>query len=239
MSFKNKEKQITLVSTQNTSSESRSLHSTQYYLLNSTKNIGMRKLALILTVGLITLFCNCNKETDAKVETITDTVFVQVHDTTIIPALVSDTTTTFIVVRHAEKVDESSESNLNADGMLRAEELKRILSNISISAIYSTPFNRTRQTVAPLASAKGVAITEYQSTKPYPQLVSEIRTANLGKAVVIVGHSNTVPDLLKELTNNALSITISSGQYDDLFMVSLTDDLTPIVTHLKYGKETP
>ncbi len=199
----------------------------------------MHKLALLLFLALSTFFCNCKKETAAQVQTITDTVFVEVHDTTTIPALISDTTTTLIIIRHAEKESTGSDPNLSADGILRAEELKRILSNISINAIYSTTYNRTKQTVAPLATAKGIAVKEYATSKPYAQLISEIRTANRGKTVVIVGHSNTVPDILKEVSNNAFSVTINESQYDNLFIVNLPDGLSPTVTHLKYGKETP
>lgn len=199
----------------------------------------MHKSALLLFLALSVFFCNCKKETTAQVQTITDTVFVEVHDTTTIPALISDTTTTFIIIRHAEKESTGSDPNLSADGVLRAEELKRILTNISINAVYSTNYNRTKQTVAPLATAKGIIVKEYATSKPYAQLINEIHTAHRGKTVVIVGHSNTVPDILKEVSNNAFSVTINENQYDNLFIVNLPDSLSPTVTHLKYGKETP
>jgi broad specificity phosphatase PhoE len=168
-----------------------------------------------------------------------DTVYVEVHDTTVIPALISDTTTTFIVLRHAEKEPTGSDPNLDSDGVLRADELKRILSSVSVNAIYSTPLNRTRQTVQPLATAKGITISEYPTEKPYAQLVSEIISANRGKTVVIVGHSNTVPEILKQLSNNSFTVTINDSQYDNLFIVSLPEKLHATVTPLKYGKATP
>ena len=123
--------------------------------------------------------------------------------------------------------------------MLRAEELKRILSNVPVQAVYSTSFNRTRQTVEPLATAKGLTITEYATATPYAQLVNGILSANRGKVVLIVGHSNTVPEILKELSGNAFNVTIAESQYDNLFIVSLPDKLSAKVVHMKYGKETP
>ena len=176
-----------------------------------------------------------------KAETVTvrDTVYVAVHDTTVIPGLISDTTTTFIIVRHAEKETTSTDPNLNSDGVLRAEELKRILGNIPVSAVYSTPYNRTRQTGQPLATAKGVSMTEYATSKPYAELVDELLAAWRGKVIVVVGHSNTVPDILKEISNNTFNITISDSQHDDLFIVSMPDHLTPTIQHLKYGNATP
>ncbi|WP_276134525.1 SixA phosphatase family protein [Polluticoccus soli] len=185
------------------------------------------------------LFCDCKKETKAQIVTVRDTVYVEVRDTTVIPALISDTTTTLIVLRHAEKETTGADPNLNSDGLLRAEELKRLLDNLSISAIYSTPFNRTRQTVQPLATAKGLSITEYPTTKSYTDLESEILSAYRGKIVVVVGHSNTVPDMVKELSNNSFNVIIEDSQYDNLFVVSMPEKLKPTVTPLKYGKETP
>jgi phosphohistidine phosphatase SixA len=199
----------------------------------------MRTLILLLIAGISMSFCNCKKETKIETVTVRDTVYVEVHDTTVIPALISDTTTTFIVLRHAEKEPTGSDPNLDSDGVLRADELKRILSSVSVNAIYSTPLNRTRQTVQPLATAKGITISEYPTEKPYAQLVSEIISANRGKTVVIVGHSNTVPEILKQLSNNSFTVTINDSQYDNLFIVSLPEKLHATVTPLKYGKATP
>jgi broad specificity phosphatase PhoE len=153
--------------------------------------------------------------------------------------MISDTTTTIIVLRHAEKESTGTDPNLNSDGILRADELKRILANVPVKAIYSTPFNRTRQTVQPLAAEKGITTEEYATSKSYSQLVKDISLANKGRVVVLVGHSNTVPDILKELSNNSFTITMSEDQYDNLFIVNLHENLSPKVTALKYGKETP
>jgi broad specificity phosphatase PhoE len=148
-------------------------------------------------------------------------------------------TTTFIVLRHAEKADNSKDPNLSVDGLKRAEELRKTLSPISVEAIYATPFNRTKQTVTPLATEKQMVITEYPVNKPYAELVNELLDAYRGKTVVIVGHSNTVPELLKVLSNNTFNISISENQFDNLFVVTLTDGKQPEVAPMKYGKSTP
>lgn len=149
-----------------------------------------------------------------------------------------DNPTTFIVLRHAEKEDAGKDPNLNSSGLLRAEELQYVLSHVNINAIYSTPYNRTRQTVNPLALKKDIAITEYPAAKPYDRLINEISAANRGKTVVIVGHSNTVPEILKELSNNTFETSINEDQYDNLFIVNSPDGQNPNVVHLKYGKKT-
>ncbi|MEK8180309.1 histidine phosphatase family protein [Flavobacterium buctense] len=148
-------------------------------------------------------------------------------------------TTTFIVLRHAEKADNTKDPNLSADGLTRAVELRKTLSPISVEAIYATPFNRTKQTVTPLATEKKMAITEYPVNKPYAELVNELLDTYRGKTVVIVGHSNTVPELLKVLSNNTFNINISENQFDNLFVVTLTNGKQPEVAPMKYGKSTP
>jgi 2,3-bisphosphoglycerate-dependent phosphoglycerate mutase len=146
--------------------------------------------------------------------------------------------TTLIILRHAEKDPAGKDPNLSSDGALRAEALRFMLSSVDISAIYSTPYNRTRQTVNPLAMDKGIAITEYSASKPSEELIDEILASHRGKTVVIVGHSNTVPEILKVLSKNAFTAEISESQYDNLFIVNHTKD-TPVVMPLKYGKNTP
>lgn len=148
-------------------------------------------------------------------------------------------TTTFIVLRHAEKADNSKDTNLSADGLIRAEELRKTLASVNVNAVYSTPYNRTKQTVTPLATEKGITITEYPANKPYKEFVNELISAHHGKTVVIVGHSNTVPEILKVLSNNNFNVSISENQFDNLFVVTLTDGKEPEVVPMKYGKSTP
>jgi 2,3-bisphosphoglycerate-dependent phosphoglycerate mutase len=151
----------------------------------------------------------------------------------------SQKTTTFIVLRHAEKADNSKDTNLSTDGLARAEELKKSLRPVDVTAIYTTPYNRTKQTVAPLATEKGITFTEYMANKPYEELVKELKEEHYGKTVVIVGHSNTVPEILKVLSQNTFTVTIGENQFDNLFVVTLVDGQKPQVVPMKYGKSTP
>ncbi|WP_284651768.1 phosphoglycerate mutase family protein [Flavobacterium terrisoli] len=151
----------------------------------------------------------------------------------------SQTTTTFIVLRHAEKADTTKDTNLSTEGLIRADALRETLQSVYVNAIYSTPYNRTKQTVTPLASEKKIAITEYPANKPYAELVNELIAAHHGQTVVIVGHSNTVPEILKVLTKNAYNVTINENQFDNIFVVILKEGKPAEVTTMKYGKSTP
>ena len=136
----------------------------------------------------------------------------------------SQNTTTFIVLRHAEKADASKDTNLSAKGLARAEELKKTLAPVNVNAIYSTPYNRTKQTVTPLAKTKGITITEYPANKPFEEFINELISAHRGQTVVIVGHSNTIPEILKVLAKGTFMITIPENQFDNLFVVSLNEE---------------
>ena len=75
------------------------------------------------------------------------------------PAAADTTTTTFIVVRHAEKVDASRDPDLSPAGHARAQALAATLGERELAAAYATEFKRTSQTLAPSAEARGMAIT--------------------------------------------------------------------------------
>src|SRR5512140_1322272 len=102
--------------------------------------------------------------------------------------------TTVILVRHAEKAAASSMSSdvpLSAAGQQRATELARVLGEAGIAAIYTTPYERTRQTAAPLAAKLGLKPVEIAAGKDYAeQMAKRIREKNVGETVLVVGHSN-------------------------------------------------
>src|SRR5256885_3858318 len=76
-------------------------------------------------------------------------------------ATTADSTTTILLVRHAEKdtLMVGSDPPLSALGLLRAQELARVLGDTPIAAIYVTPYQRNRQTAQPLATRLGETLT--------------------------------------------------------------------------------
>ena len=67
-------------------------------------------------------------------------------------AKAQDDITTLILVRHAEKVDDSRDPELSDMGKQRAEKLAQVLGSQSIDAIYSTDYIRTKDTCAPVSA---------------------------------------------------------------------------------------
>jgi broad specificity phosphatase PhoE len=135
---------------------------------------------------------------------------------------------TIFIVRHAEKADASKDPDLSEAGRARAEVLAKILRDAGITAIYSTEFKRTQETAAPLAKALGIVPTSLPA-KDIATLAEKLR-AEKGNTLV-VAHGNTIPDLIKALGISD-PINIPDNDYDEIFVVTLTDK--PHLTRLHY-----
>lgn len=121
------------------------------------------------------------------------------------------------VVRHAEKVDESSDPGLSAAGQARAENLARILREAGVTAILVNKYQRTQLTAAPLAALLKIQPEQLPLSTP-EAVVSALREHHAADTVLVVGHSNTVPGILEQLGCQE-KITLGSDDYDNLFVV--------------------
>lgn len=135
-------------------------------------------------------------------------------------------TTTIYLVRHAEKADSSKNPDLSSAGLERAAHWRTIFSETTFDAIYSTDFKRTKQTAAPTAENKKLDITLYD---PKSLDFEKFKTDNLGKTILVVGHSNTTPDFVNKLINQNVYAAIEDTTFGNLYIVTLNGDQ---VTHL-------
>lgn len=133
-------------------------------------------------------------------------------------------TTTVLVVRHAEKVTEkSADPELTDEGRAHAAELAAELAHVELAAIYSTPFKRTRDTVAPTAKAKGVDVTVVEVGPDFTtKLARRILEENRGRSVLVVGHSNTIGPTLEALGCGP-SFELDESVYGDLFVCTIPE----------------
>lgn len=155
-----------------------------------------------------------------------------------LPSCAQDTekateTSTFYFIRHAEK-DRSDKTNRNPSltqqGILRAAKWSLALQHAKFDAVYSTDYNRTKQTAQPTAEKNGLELTMYDPRNLDGKAFLE---ANKGKTVLVVGHSNTTPQFVNSVlghekypdiddTNNAnlYIVTVSpSGEISDVVVV--------------------
>lgn len=143
--------------------------------------------------------------------------------------------TTVVLVRHAEKVDDSKDPLLSTAGTARAAELARLLGSAGVTTIYVTPWNRTRLTAAPLAAALGIDPVEVPTGAEYAaEVASRILAKHRGETVLVVGHSNTTGNVMRALGVEGVP-PIPESQYDDLFLVTLVDGIPPKLLPLRYG----
>ena len=96
-------------------------------------------------------------------------------------------TTTYIVVRHAEKVDASRDPDLSPAGHARAQALAATLGERELAAAYATEFKRTSQTLAPSAEARGMAITPYPAGQPATEFAARLRARHPRGSGLIAG----------------------------------------------------
>ena len=133
------------------------------------------------------------------------------------------------IVRHCEKAMESTDNpNLAEEGKKRAAHLAEILKNTGIEAVYSTNYKRTMQTAEPLATVLKITPTAYE---PREAAFGEMLRKS-GKKVLVVGHSNTVPELLNQLTGTK-NYQPNDG-YGDLWVVTMLENQPVTVLRLSY-----
>lgn len=133
-------------------------------------------------------------------------------------------TRTVIVVRHAEKVDESKDPLLSAAGQTRAEALALALANARIDAVFTTQLQRTRLTAAPLAKSRGLTPIVVDATADAKAHAKAVAAAVLarpaGEAILVVGHSNTVPAIVAAL-GGPEGLSICDNEYTSLFVLTI------------------
>ena len=145
--------------------------------------------------------------------------------------------TTIILIRHADSTSSNnSEPSLNVKGCARAQTLIHILGKSGIEAIYHSDTIRSKETAAPLV-AHLPSIAKKQIVKA-PEIQNNILANHAGKAVLVIGHSNTVPDLIYLLSGVRMP-PINDSEFDNLFIVKVLGPGQASVTSLKYGKPTP
>jgi 2,3-bisphosphoglycerate-dependent phosphoglycerate mutase len=111
----------------------------------------------------------------------------------------------------------ASDPELSAAGRARAEALASMLKDAGVTAIFATEYKRTQQTAAPLAKLLGITLQSVPS-KDTAALVGRVKSAK--GDVLVVGHSNTVPEIVKALGID-IPITVGEADYDNLFVVTL------------------
>ena len=121
---------------------------------------------------------------------------------------------TIFLFRHSEKLT-GSDPHLSEAGNNRAKQLLNLFSGEKPNAIYSTAYNRTIETATPLAEHFGLRIKTYD-----PRDLAEFKQTVMAESgvVVIVGHSNTTPELAALIAQVAVE-KMPETEFDRYFML--------------------
>ena len=143
--------------------------------------------------------------------------------------------TTVILIRHAERLttpdDDDDNPHLSPAGKARAKLLVRVLSRANLAAIYTSEKIRTKETAQPLAAALGLSPKEKTEA---PDIKEDILLNHEGKTVLVVGHSDTVPGVIR-LLGNTSEPEIDPAEFDNMFVATVLGVGKVRVTRLKYG----
>lgn len=135
----------------------------------------------------------------------------------------------YYIVRHAEKETPSTglvmntpnDPPLSAAGRVRAIELREALKNKGIQYIFSTNTIRTISTAQPLEELQGGTNIEIYNTKDSLDFfIDKLKAVRKGNSL-IVGHSNTVDDIVNKLVGEIkVPKDLPESEYDNLYIVT-------------------
>lgn len=149
--------------------------------------------------------------------------------------------TTVIVVRHAEKVDESRDPELSEAGVERAEALAETLEHAGLDAVYASQYQRTRLTAMPAARAAGLSVRiapiEGDIDAWAQGFAAELAHEHGGETVLVAGHSNTVPPLVEALCDCRVE-ALTDSDYDRLYIVTGAGGEFPSLIAARYGLQS-
>jgi phosphohistidine phosphatase SixA len=132
--------------------------------------------------------------------------------------------TTVIVIRHAEKLTVSAaDPALSAAGEARAALLARMFGDTKgagrLDAIYVSDTLRSRSTAAPLAAR--LAIAPVAAADDPKGLARRVLRENSGKRVMVIGHINTVPEIVSALAGRNDIPGIDEQDFATMYVVSV------------------
>lgn len=143
-------------------------------------------------------------------------------------------TTTFVMVRHAEKVDDSHNPELSGEGYERVARLNNMLEKIEFDAVYSTPLIRTMETARPISERHQLTIQEYDHRNPEDVVEGWIQK-HRGQHVLVSGHSNSTPTFANALMGEEYFINkFDESDYGNLLIITIAENDVRNILHLRF-----
>lgn len=151
----------------------------------------------------------------------------------------SSCTTKYYIVRHAEKLNNTDTSSLTTQGIQRANDLKALLINKNIGKIYASKYKRTQLTAKPIADELNKQMIIYSPDTT--SLLAEQLKRISGSNVLIVGHTNNIPELVEMLSDDSVN-PIPEDDFDNIFIIEVTKNpgwTSRYLSGSTYGSPSP
>ncbi len=127
-----------------------------------------------------------------------------------------------LVVRHAERVSQTADE-LSDAGKARAECLAVTLKDVKLTSILTSDAKRTQETAEPTAVEQKLRVNPLPASQT-GTIVEEARRQARDGRVLIVGHGDTIPQIVKALTGK--TVRVGAREYDQLFVIDGTEVMT-------------
>jgi len=162
----------------------------------------------------------------------------------LVAGAVSCSSQRYYVVRHAEKAIVTKDSlgytpanpPLSEPGQVRAFVLRDELKNKNVRYIFASNYPRTINTAKPLSAARNnLEIQLYNPSKDsLNAFLDKLKSIKKG-SVLVVGHSNTIDDLVNGLTGEKnVPGDLKDSEYDNMYIITRKKDKM-IFSQKKYG----
>ncbi|MBB1425105.1 histidine phosphatase family protein [Shewanella sp. SG44-2] len=132
------------------------------------------------------------------------------------------------IVRHAEKLA-GKDPSLSAQGQLRALRLAKVLSSTHLDKVYTTDYNRTRETATAVTQDQQLDLSVYD---PRDMAAFTQYLLTQQGSILVVGHSNTSTDLVEGLGAEKQIPIADASEFDRLYIVTLNANKQMVSTVL-------
>jgi broad specificity phosphatase PhoE len=152
----------------------------------------------------------------------------------------ADGATTVILVRHAERVPgDSQDPELSVAGQARAKALLAVARDAHVNTVFVTQFRRTKDTAAEVVATLGIPVVEItvergKVAEHADAIAKRILEKHRGQTILVVGHSNTIPAIVKALTGVAAA-EIPDDEFSRIYVVVHEAGKPPRVIVARYG----
>lgn len=141
-----------------------------------------------------------------------------------------------VLVRHAEKV-KGEDPGLTAAGLVWARSLIKLREVFAIKAVYTSDTKRAKMTGEPLAQTLKMTSIQYKVPIDDEKLLADFASQYGGGTVVLVGHSNTIPQLINKAIGESAFANIDEGDFSNLFLLHYNPNGKSRVLQYRYSSE--